>query len=229
MPRLPRFFVDGVPQHVVQRGHNGQDIFLDDEDRTDYATTLNQLRQRHGCAIHAYVLMDNHVHLLLTPAREDSLPGLLQALNGGYTRRFNRRHGRRGTIWEGRYHASLVDTERYLLACSRYIELNPVRAGLVAGPGDFRWSSYAANALGRADPMVTPHPVYLELATDPAGRQAEYRALVEAGLTPELLDELRSGIAHDHAVGGTRFLELLGLRFGQTMGRRKRGRPRKEA
>ena len=161
MARLPRLDLPGVPQHVVQRGNNRMPCFLDDEDRLAYLELLRQACLHHGCALHAYVLMDNHVHLLLTPSAQGAVSRMMQMLGRSYVGQFNGRHRRTGTLWEGRYKACLVESEAYLLACQRYIELNPVRAWIVSEPGAYRWSSHGANAYGQEDARLTPHPVYI--------------------------------------------------------------------
>ncbi len=154
MARLPRHDLAGIPQHVVQRGNNRLPCFLDDEDRQRYLQCLPQVLLRFGCRLHAYVLMNNHVHLLLTPEESGAVSRLMHTFARNYAGLFNGRHGRTGTLWEGRYKACLVDSGSYFLACSRYIELNPVRAWMVAQPGDHPWSSHGANAAGRVDPLL---------------------------------------------------------------------------
>ena len=157
MPRKPRFHLPGVPVHVVQRGNNRQAVFYDEQDYRAYLKWLEEGAERYGCAIHAYVLMTNHVHLLVSPAHGESLGRLMQYLGRYYVLYINHHYGRSGTLWEGRYKASLIQAQDYLLACYRYIELNPVRAGMAKGPGQYRWSSYGYNALGREDRLLTPH------------------------------------------------------------------------
>jgi putative transposase len=170
MARLPRYAVPGQPQHVIQRGNNRAVLFATAPDYQFFRDCLKTACEHHGCQIHAYVFMTNHVHLLMTPQTEDGIGKVMQSVGRRYVQYFNFTYGRTGTLWEGRYKATLIDTERYLLTCYRYIELNPVRAGLVAGPGEYPWSSYGANALGRYDPLVTLHGQYLGLGTDPATR-----------------------------------------------------------
>ena len=193
MARLARVSVPGYPYHVIQRGNNRQRIFTSDGDRETMRELLDENARRFDVAIHAYVLMDNHFHLLLTPNADDSLPRMMQAVGRRYVRYFNDTHERSGTLWEGRYRAIVIERDDYLLACHRYIELNPLRAGLVARPGAFGWSSYAANAGGIPDPLVTPHPIYLALAASAARRRAHYRALFEVALDPPMLAGLRGG------------------------------------
>ncbi len=163
MPRRPRLFLPDQPQHVVVRGHNRDPILARHEDFRFLYQCLRDAAGRHAMAIHAWVFMHNHIHLLVTPRDEDSLPATMQSLGRRYAQYFNRTYHRSGSLWEGRYKASLVDTERYLLACYRYIELNPVRAGIARQPEDYPYSSYHANALGKPDGLVAPHQVYCDL------------------------------------------------------------------
>jgi putative transposase len=174
MARLPRFILPGYPQHVIQRGNNRMAILHDEEDYWILWMTLRDAAQRFRCAIHAYVLMPNHFHLLLTPTAPAGIGKLMQYTGRYYVQHANQRYGRTGTLWDGRYRATLLDPKGYLLAVSRYIERNPVRAGLVATPADYEWSSYGANAHGIADELVDPHPEYLALGANPQARCAAY-------------------------------------------------------
>lgn len=157
MARLPRIEFANIPQHVVQRGNDRQPCFLDDLDYRRYLRGLQEATLDCQCRIHAYVLMTNHVHLLVTPASVGGVSRMMQQVGRGYVGYFNTAHHRTGTLWEGRFKSSLVDSDRYLLTCYRYIEMNPVRAAMVAAPGEYRWSSYASNAHAHSDPIVTPH------------------------------------------------------------------------
>jgi len=179
MARAARPVITGLPLHVIQRGNNRQAVFLDDHDRRDYLRCLTDASIEHGLSIHAYVLMDNHVHLLCTPEREGGLSGAMQALGRRYVRHFNRRHGRTGTLWEGRFRSSLVEADRYLLACHRYIELNPVRAGRVEQPEAWPWSSHRHHVGLTIDPLVRLHPVLYTLGNTPFERESAYRRLFE--------------------------------------------------
>jgi putative transposase len=182
MPRTKRLDIAGVAQHVIQRGNDRQACFFREGDYRRYMQDLREAALQSECKVHAYVLMTNHIHLLVTPPSEGAVGRMMQAVGRRYVRYVNASICRTGTLWEGRYKASLVDAERYVMACYRYIELNPVRAGMVASPDDYRWSSFAANALGRFDPLVAPHDVYRRLATDDAQRCAWYRELVAEAL-----------------------------------------------
>jgi putative transposase len=194
MPRPLRFDVANVPQHVVQRGNNRQRTFVDERDRVRYLTWLRRAAQERCCEIHAYVLMSNHVHLLVTPRAPMAIADLMQSLGRRYVRYFNDRRERTGTLWEGRYKATLVDSEPYLWMCYRYIEQNPVRAGMVESASQYRWSSFARNALGRADLLVTEHSVYTELGDAPETRAAEYARLFEDKLSEKDLDRVRDDL-----------------------------------
>ena len=164
MPRTARYVLPDVPLHVVQRGHNRMPSFVDDRDYDLYLGLLEQFGAPTGCAVHAYVLMPNHVHLLLTPHRHESVTDLMRAIGQRYVQHFNRRYVRTGSLWEGRFHSSIIDSERYFLACQCYVELNPTRAELASFPGQYRWSSYRANAEGDPSRIVVPHSLYSALA-----------------------------------------------------------------
>ena len=170
MARLPRIDLPGQPQHVIQCGNNRSVIFVADEDYQFYLEKLNAACQKYECDLHAYVLMTNHVHLLITPHHIGAIGKLMQMLGRYYVQCFNHQYQRTGTLWEGRYKATLLDSDQYLLVCSRYIELNPVRANMVSHPSDYPWSSYAFNALGKENALLTPHPLYLALGRDETKR-----------------------------------------------------------
>lgn len=199
MARHGRWFVPGVPQHIIQRGNNRQAVFFGPSDYLAYIEWLTEIAAEQDLAIHAYVLMPNHVHLLATPKSEGSIPTTMQTLGRLYVRRVNHLTGRTGSLWEGRYRSTVVDSETYLLRCMRYIELNPVRAKLASKPDGYRWSSHQANAKGRADPLITPHKVFTNL-----GRDA-YRALVHEGLSSEELEAIRRSVNKGWALGSDRF------------------------
>jgi putative transposase len=205
MPRARRIVVPSTPLHIVQRGNNRTTMFHSTQERGYYRMAVLEASRRYGCAIHAYVLMSNHVHLLVTPADEGGPAAMMQFLGKRYVPWFNRRHGRTGTLFEGRFRSSLVDSARYLFACSRYIELNPVRAGMVARPADYWWSSHRHNALGIADPIVTPHALYDVLAPTPSERAATYRKLFRVRVEVEELmtyAAVRLAIRRGVPVGG---------------------------
>ena len=205
MPRLPRYFATDVPQHVILRGNNRQIIFADAEDREFFKDVLLAALKRYDLALHAYVLMTNHIHLLATPATSASLPKTLQSVGRRYVQHFNSRYRRTGTLWEGRYRATVVEAERYLFECMRYIELNPVRAGMVAYPGEFPWSSYGANAEGKADALMSPHPLYCSLGMEDSERRTAYRQLVAEPLHEQGLAAVRECTNKGWALGGDSF------------------------
>lgn len=205
MPRLPRYVLPGHPQHVIQRGNNRCPIFIAEEDYVRFREELSDACRRFHCLIHAYVFMTNHVHLIMTPERENSIAKVLQSVGRRYVQYFDFAYQRTGTLWEGRYKATLIDTERYLLTCYRYIELNPVRANMVTHPSAYRWSSYRANALGQHDPLLTPHAEYLALGSRHDERQAAYRTLFEVHLDDMTLAEIREATQKAWVLGNDRF------------------------
>lgn len=225
MPREARLRVAGIPWHVRQRGNNGMAIFGNDSDRELYLGLLAELAPRMGCHVHAYTLMPNHTHLLVTPDELDCIPHLMKALGERYVAAFNKRHSRYGTLWEGRYRSCLVQTERYLLTCYRYIELNPVRARLCPSPGEFEWSSYAANAKGQPSLIVDPHPLYLQLGHDPAERLLAYRKLFDNPLSADEIDRIRDALNSGFALATPEFVRNLERDLERKAGRRKPGRP----
>lgn len=201
MPRLPRFDLPGYAQHVIQRGHNGSLIFFEPEDRNRYLAILQEAADVQAVDVHAYVLMRNHVHLLVTPRRRRALSRMMQVLGRKYAQHVNSAHGRTGTLWDGRFRSTVVDGGEYLLTCQRYVELNPVRAGLVRLPGSYPYSSFRHYVVGEPDDLLTPHPVYLALGETPETRRCAYRALFDRPLDQAILDELRRGTNHGWAVG----------------------------
>ena len=191
MPRRPRIQLDEVPLHIVQRGHNREPCFFGEDDYQSYLHWLGEALTANQCALHAYVLMTNHVHLLMTPKKAERVPNLIIALGRHYVRYINRTYRRTGTLWDSRYKSSLVHAESYLLTAMRYIELNPVRAAMVEDPAHYRWSSYRPNALGQMDSRLTPHPLYQELGATDKSRQAAYRQLLRAHLDAPAVDDMR--------------------------------------
>lgn len=177
MPRKPRMYLADQPAHIIQRGNNRDTCFYAEQDYQFYLNCLSDACQRYRVAVHAYVLMTNHVHLLLTPQTAEGISQVMQSVGRRYVQYVNYEYRRSGTLWEGRHKASLVDTEAYLLTCYRYIELNPVRANMVPHPGEYRWSSYRSNALGDSNILLTPHPLYMGLGQDPLSREQAYRDL----------------------------------------------------
>ena len=228
MPRKPRLDLAEVPQHIIQRGNDRQPCFFTDADYLRYLAELREISLHEGCRVHAYVLMTNHVHLLATPTTTGQIARMMQALGRRYVRYINDRHHRTGTLWEGRYKACLVDSNSYLLQCYRYIELNPLRARIVATPGDYAWSSFACNALGKDDPLVRPHASYLCLDPGSAKRQALYRDMVMQAVDTEETDAIRLHLQRQHAYGSNRFRAAIEAQLGRRAGPAKIGRPRKQ-
>lgn len=227
MPRRPRLVVAGIPLHITQRGVNRAAIFLDAEDCTRYRELLADIAAGHDLAVHAYALMTNHVHLLLTPARTDDLAHAMRLLNQRYVTAFNRRHRRTGTLWESRFRSCLVDTERYLLTLYCYIELNPVRAAMVEAPEHYRWSSARANLGLAADPGLTPHAVYLALGTTETDRVRTYAGWLRSRTTDDDLVAIRAHIQQERALGSPRFQAMVARTLNRPVALRRRGRPRK--
>ena len=227
MPLQSRLDLAGVPQHIVQRGNDRQPCFFADIDHVRYLDELREITLREHCAVHAYVLMTNHVHLLMTPSASGQTARVMQVLGRRYVRYINGRYHRTGTLWEGRYKACLVDTESYLLRCYRYIELNPIRARMAEAPGDYAWSSFACNALGASNPLIQPHASYLSLGVNPVERCDAYRSFVMQTMTPDELEDIRLHLQRQHAYGTTRFRIAIEAQLGRRAGPAKIGRPRK--
>jgi putative transposase len=227
MPRRPRIHLDGQPLHIVQRGHDRQACFLAEEDYHAYLHWLREALAEHQCGLHAYVLMSNHVHLLLTPKKAQAVPRLVIALGRRYVQYVNQAHHRAGPLWDSRYKSSLIHADSYLLACQRYIELNPVRAGMVDNPAQYRWSSYRAHAQGQSAGWLTPHPVYLALDPDAKRRQAAYRALFRGEPDEEAISDIRLALNQNQPLGNARFLNRVARVAGERREARPRGRPRK--
>ncbi len=231
MARLPRYVIPGQPQHIIQRGNNRQAIFGATIDYQFFRDTLAEAAQKHGLLIHAYVWMTNHIHLLATPQLENTIGKVFQSVGRKYVQYFNSTYQRSGTLWEGRYRATVVDSEQYLLTLMRYIELNPVRAGMVAHAKEYPWSSYAFNALGEIgsdSKWLTPHDEYLRLGRSMSERQSAYRQLFRAAIPNAELKEIRECVHKGWALGGARFraqIEELAQRRAASMGV---GRPRKD-
>jgi putative transposase len=225
MPRRPRLALAGVATHIIQRGNNRGACFFADEDYALYLHHLEELARLFGCAVHAYVLMTNHVHLLVTPKETDGASLLMKHLGQRYVQYVNRAYRRSGTLWEGRFRSCLAQSEAYVLACYRYVELNPVRADMAAHPREYRWSSYRSNAEDKSSDLITPHREYLRLAKDAAERRAAYRALFKSELDPETLKETREATNGGCALGGKRFLAQIEAAAGRRVTRGKAGRP----
>lgn len=227
MARLPRFVIPGQPQHIIVRGNNREPVFYRGEDYRFYLEKLKQACDKHQCDVHAYVLMTNHVHLLLTPHTEQGIGKMIQMLGRYYVQYFNHVNQRTGTLWEGRYKAALIDSEHYLLTCYRYIELNPVRAAMVSHPSSYPWSSYCYNGLGQTDPIVIPHGEYLRLGPNSEQRQIAYQALFKNPITEKTLAEIREASNKAWVLGSSQFKQVIEQKLNRRTEPLARGGDRK--
>jgi putative transposase len=204
MVRRRRLFIPGLPQHIVQRGNNRSNMFSVPSDYELFLLMLYDASRRYDVEVYAYVLMTNHVHMIVTPHTPRGIARMLQSVGSRYVGYFNKRHGRTGTLFEGRYRASVIDTDLYFLQCLRYVELNPVRAGLVSRPEAYAWSSYQTHALGAPDPLLVTHPLYLQLGPTPDARQVSWQEICAVALPPEDLGKIREAIHHGQSLGPVR-------------------------
>lgn len=225
MARLPRLTLAGYPHHILQRGNNQQAIFSSVADYQMLLALLEENARKYGVALHAYALMGNHFHLLATPANADGLPQMMQAVGRRYVRYFNDSQARSGTLWEGRYRSTLIEAERYLLPCMAYIDLSPVRAGLVGEPKDHPWSSHGHYAGLRADKLVTPHPLFWALGNTPFEREVAYAELVRAGISSAQLDALTRSVLGGWVLGGEGFVAEVQKRTERRVQKNRPGRP----
>ena len=225
MARLPRLTLPGYAHHVIQRGNNRQPIFASTQDFQFMLDLLEENARKFQVAIHAYVLMDNHFHLLATPQTAEGLPQMMQAVGRSYVRYFNDTHRRTGTLWEGRYKSTVIQTERYLLACMVYIDLNPVRAGMVAQARDYPWSSHAHYLGLRTDKLLTPHPVVWALGNTPFAREAAYAEMVAAGVQAGQQQALTDSALRGWALGEPAFVKNLQTLTARRVSPKPRGRP----
>lgn len=228
MSRKPRFVLPGVPQHVIQRGNNREPCFYSNDDYVRYLEDLHDAAVKNNAVVHAYVLMTNHVHLLVTPAQPHSIAHMMQDLGRKYVRYINHTYQRSGTLWEGRYKASLVDSEAYLLICMRYIEVNPVRAGMVEHPGEYRWSSYTKNAQGDDNELINHHPVYDSLGKNSDERFYAYRELFRHHIDNEQIHEIRDALNKELVLGRDDFKDKIGIMLNRQTRKGLKGRPRIE-
>lgn len=219
MPRRPRLVAPNVPLHIIQRGNNRSNCFFENSDYLVFLDLLRRSSAAESCRIHAYVLMSNHVHLLVSPANERSAGGMMKAIGERYVRYINRRYNRCGTLWQGRFHSCPVQDERYLLVCHRYIELNPVRAGMVSHPSHYQWSSHRNNANGHPDGLITPHPIFDALGTDDFTRACAYRGLFSESLSDNEITRLRDATNYNYAFGSKTFAENLEQELGRQVAR----------
>jgi putative transposase len=229
MARQPRLALSGYPHHVIQRGNNRQPIVLDETDRKMLYSLWLEESQRYKVAVNAYVLLDNHFHMLLTPPSDEGMSLMMQSVGRSYVRYFNTRHSRSGTLWEGRYKSSLIDSEAYLLTCMAFIDLNPVRAGLAESAEDFSWSSYKHLAGQHIDKLVTPHALYWGLGNTPFAREAAYAEFVAGGLSAATQKALTESVLKGRVVGRPDFLTSLEKSTRRQILPQKAGRPFKKA
>jgi putative transposase len=215
MARLPRIFIPGCSYHVIQRGNNKDPCFYSEADYKAYLSFLKVSSANNNVKIHAYVLMTNHVHLLVTPKQDGDISRMMQSLGRKYVRQFNFLYGRTGTLWEGRFKLSIVDTERYLLTVYRYIELNPVRANMVNHASEYPWSSYLYNSVGRKISLITPHREYLSLGTTDNARQLAYRKLFKGQMTDKDIKDIRHSINTGWVLGSERFKKKIEHKLGR--------------
>ena len=225
MARLPRLTLAGYPHHIILRGNNRQAIFMDNADFQRMLALLQKHAQEQDVQVHAYVLMSNHLHLLLTPLEDKSLPQMMQAVGRAYVLYFNKRHSRSGTLWEGRYRSALIQTERYFLACMAYIDLNPVRAGMVAQAADYAWSSHGHYIGSRQEMWLSPHPLYWGMGNTPFAREAAYAGLVQSGVNQTQQQALTSSALSGWALGEEDFVQGLQKQTPRRVRPVKAGRP----
>ncbi len=228
MPRRARIAIAGIPWHIIQRGNNRSVCFFTGEDNRYYLQTLQEQSEKYRCAIHAYVLMTNHVHLLITPEEKTSASLMMKHLGQRYTQYINKTYRRSGTLWEGRFKSCLAQVEQYILACYRYIELNPVRAGMVHDPADYPWSSHAYNAYGKTDTLISPHEIYQQLGNTPEEQRNHYRSLFQICLPRETLDNIRQATNGNYALGNDRFRDEIEQQLNRRATPRKAGRPKEK-
>jgi putative transposase len=226
MARLQRIAPLDIPQHIIQRGNNRQVCFACDQDMAFYASLLHEYSTKYSVSLHAWVFMTNHVHLLATPCSPGGVSNMMQSVGRRYVRYFNKEYRRSGTLWEGRFKSSLVQSELYLLQCQRYIELNPVRAGMVSDPAQYSWSSYQCHALGKSIRMSTPHNEYLSLGGIDSQRQSAYRDLFRFYVDDELIKDIRMAVNKGLALGGERFKDEIERLYNRRVRPAKMGRPK---
>ena len=225
MPRKPRMYLPDVPCHVIQRGNNREASFYSEQDYQYYLECLHDASYRYGVFVHAYVLMTNHVHMLMTPIKKDSISLTMQSVGRRYVQYINKEYRRTGTLWESRHKASLVDEDNYLLKCMRYIELNPVRANMVNHPADYRWSSYQCNGNNVNNKLISHHSIYKSLGIKAEVRTQAYRSLFENELDQTDISLIRQSALFSMPTGNTQFKEKIEKAISRKLGYAKRGRP----
>ena len=226
MPRRARSYIPDLPYHIVQRGNNREACFIEPENYLFYLELWKSISKRYGVSVHAYCLMTNHIHFLMSPQKSDSISTTMKVVGSRYAQYINLKYKRTGTLWEGRHRSSLIQTEKYLLTCYRYIELNPVRAGMVKRPEEYQWSSYGMNAWGDHG-WLTPHTEYLALGKNIEERCYAYRDIFKTQLSEENLHLFRKSAHYCQPMGDERFRQFIEAKYGLKLGQTKRGRPRK--
>lgn len=229
MVRVSRIVVPNQPHHIIQRGNDRQPIFCDEEDCRVFLQWLREASRQFKVSIHAYVLMGNHLHLLATPVDNTGLARMMQWIGRYYVPYFNRKYSRAGTLWQGRFKTSIIDSEQYFLKCSRYIEMNPVRAGLVGHPSAYQWSSYAHHVGDRADPLISDHMLYWAMGNTPFEREAAYREFLAQAIPQEEIDGLSQSVLRGRTLGSEQFKIMLEKRTNRRMRPAQRGRPKSVA
>ena len=227
MPRRTRMYLPGLPYHVVQRGNNREPCFIETENYQFYLELWESLSRRYGVSVHGYCLMTNHIHFLVTPNKKSSISNTMKVVGSRYAQYINKKYRRTGTLWEGRHRSSLVQSNRYLLTCMRYIELNPVRSGMVERPEEYLWSSYGTNAWGDCS-WLTPHAEYLVLGKGPVERQRAYRDLFRFQVDKKDIHLIRKATHYCQPVGSDRFRQIIEEKYGIKLGQMQRGRPSRE-
>ena len=227
MARMPRLYIEGCAQHVIQRGNNRSACFFSEADYAFYLQKLKEASEANDVKIHAFILMTNHVHLLLTPSDQYGVSRVMQSLGRNYVKYINLTYKRTGTLWEGRFKSCLVASDKYFLRVSRYIELNPVRANMVELPGEYPWSSYRHNAMGINISLIKEHYLYHQLGKTKAQRLMAYRAMFGDQFSTSLLDEIRVSVNKEWALGESKFTEEVELMLGRKINNRKWGGDRK--
>ncbi|TNF86545.1 MAG: transposase [Gammaproteobacteria bacterium] len=226
MARLPRYTIINQSQHIILQGREGREVFFQEQDYRYFHDCLEAAAYNYGLKVHAYVLMPSHVHVLATPGETDSISRTVQSVGRNYVQYFNECYDGSGTLWEGRYRATVLDEKEYLLTCSRYIELNPVRAGLVRHPRDYRWSSYAHNAMGSSDEMITPHREYSKLGGSDKQRVSAYRALFKKKISDETIELITESTIKGWALGDAKFARKIEKISGRRATQLPKGRPK---
>jgi len=229
MARISRLVIPNQPHHIIQRGNDRQLIFRDADDYDTFLGWMREASRQFKVAVHAYVLMGNHLHLLASPSDTQGLARMMQWVGRFYVPYFNRKYERTGTLWQGRFKTSVIESEQYFMLCSRYIEMNPVRAGIAAHPGGYMWSSYAHHVGDKSDPLIVGHPLYWALGNTPFEREAAYRQWMTQSMALEDVDKLRQAIQKGRALGSEQFQIGLESRTNRRVRPAKRGRPFKQA